>query len=309
MTHGDRPRFAAFLMVSGLFLLGLQDSLVKLVSADISLWQFQFFRSSFNLLWLLVLAKFIWKTARPKVYSLGAVALRSFLLAGAMVLFFGGIPFLTLSEIAAGLYVFPFFLILLSRLVLGERVGPARVFAILLGFSGTLFILKPGTESFSAVALMPIFAAVCYAGTVLTTRKLCRHESPITLAFGVAVVFMTFGIGGIFIFSGNAFAEQATTWPYFFTGWGSIELPILSIIVVCSSLNLAANLSLSKAYQSAESTWLAPFDYSYLIFATFWGFVIWNDLPDGYSVLGMFFIATSGTFIALWERKEKLKTA
>lgn len=305
----DRPRLAAFLMVGGLFLLGLQDSFVKLVSADVSLWQFQFFRSSINLVMLLFLARILWKTARPRVFSFWAVALRSLLLAGAMILFFGGIPFLTLSEIAAGLYVFPFFLILLSRLVLGERVGLERVFAIILGFSGTLFILKPGTESFTPFGLLPICAAVCYAGTILTTRKLCRQESPLTLAFGVAIVFMTFGFVGMVIFSGNAFASQAKSWPYFFTGWSSLEWSVLGIIALCSCLNLTANISLSKAYQSAESTWLAPFDYSYLIFATFWGAVMWNDIPDVYSFLGMFLIAASGIFIAWWERKEKRKIA
>lgn len=305
----DRPRFAALLMVGGLFLLALQDSFVKLASSEISLWQFQLFRAGFNFLLLLLLARLLWGTLRPRLYRLWAVALRSFLLAGTMVFFFGGVPFLSLSEIAAGLYVFPLFLILLSRLVLGERVGLERIFAIIVGFTGTLFILKPGSESFTLVSLMPIFAAICYAGMILTTRKLCRYESPVTLAFGVAVSFLVVGVIGLLIFSWGFFAEEAQTWPYLFTGWSNVELWVVGIIALCSVLNLTANLSLSKAYQSAESTWLAPFDYSYLIFATFWGVVMWDDMPDGYSFLGMFMIAASGTFVAWRERKEKWKWA
>ena len=79
------------------------------------------------------------------------MTLRSLFLVGAMVFFFGGIPFLSLSEIAAGLYVFPLFIALLSVAVLGEKVGPRRVFAILAGFTGTLLILKPGSDAFQWV--------------------------------------------------------------------------------------------------------------------------------------------------------------
>ena len=71
----------------------------------------------------------------------------------------------------------------------------------------------------------------------------------------------------------------AIEWPYLFTGWHEPALWVLAIVVVCSVLNLTANIGLAKAYQSAEASWLAPFDYSYMIFATFWGFVFWGDIP------------------------------
>lgn len=301
-TGEDRPTMAATLMVGSLCLLGFQDSLIKLTSSEVSLWQFQLLRSSCNLFLLMVLARVLWGTTPPWPKRIWTVMLRSLFMVGAMIWFFGGIPFLSLSEIAAGLYVFPLFVTVLSVVVLGEKVGLRRVMAVLAGFTGTLLTLKPGTASFQWVSLMPVVAGLCFAGSVLTTRKLCREESPLTMAFGVAVAFIIVAIAGLAATTIAQPGDLAVRWPYLFTGWHQLELWVAGIIVLASCLNLTANIGLTKAYQSAESSWLAPFDYSYLVFATFWGFVMWNNVPDVFSLAGMALIAGAGCYIGWRER-------
>lgn len=305
----DRPPVAAAAMVCSLALLGFQDSLVKLVSGETSLWQFFMLRALFNLILLVVLARFVWGQARPRPQRPAIVALRTGLHLCAMVLYFGGIPFLSLAEMAAGLYVFPLFVAVLSIFVLGEKVGRRRVIAILAGFTGTLLILKPGTDAFSPAGLMPVGAAFCYACAILTTRRMCREESPVTLAFGLAIGFFTLGSAGLVGFTAVPLDEFAAKWPYFFTGWHDAGLGIIAVFALCSCLNVAAMIGLGKAYQSAESSWLAPFDYSYLIFATFWGFVFWRHLPDAATFVGMALIAGAGMFVAWRERQERLRRA
>ena len=301
----DRPARAALLMVGALALLGLQDSLVKLTSGDVSLWQFQLLRSGCNLGLILVLSRFYQGGFSPYPKHIWAVVLRSLLMVGAMVFFFGGIPFLSLSQIAAGLYVFPIFVAILSALILGEKVGPRRILAILAGFTGTLLILKPGTADFQLVSLMPVVAGLCYAATILTTRKLCRNENPVALAFGVSIAFVIAGTVGIIAATIYSPTDFAVNWPYLFSGWHPLTITVGGIIVACSCLNLTANIGLTRAYQSAESSWLAPFDYSYLVFATFWGLVMWGEIPDILSFAGMFIIAVAGSYVAWRERCEK----
>ncbi len=297
----DRPALAAALMLASLAMLGLQDGFVKLLSADMSLWQFQGLRAGFNLLLLVLLTRLL-RRARPgPPRRLWAIALRSMLLVSAMVMFFGGIPFLTLAEIAAGLYVFPLFVAILSALLPGERVGPRRILAILTGFAGTLLILRPGSSDFQPVSLMPVGAAFCYAAMILTTRRLCRDESPVHMAYGVSFAFLVLGWLGVLLLTGND-SGPAADWPYLFTGWHAPTAWMIGLVMVCSLLNLSANLGLAKAYQSAESSWLAPFDYSYMVFATFWGFVFWGDVPDGPTMLGMAMIAGAGGYVAWRER-------
>jgi drug/metabolite transporter (DMT)-like permease len=299
----DRPALAATLMVGSLAMLALQDGLVKTASDAVSLWQFQFLRALFNLIMLAALSRLLWGVTLPRPKRIWAVALRSALLVGAMLCFFGGVPYLALSEIAAGLYVFPLFIAALSHLVLGEKVGPRRLAAIIAGFSGTLLILKPGGADFSPVSLMPVGAAFCYACTVLTTRRLCRDESPVTLAYGVGIAFLIVGASGLIAFTGAS--ADTVSWPYLQTGWRGLELWVLGAVLACSCLNLTANIGLAKSYQSAESSWLAPFDYSYLIFATFWGYVFFGDLPDILAAIGMAMIAGGGAYVAWRERREK----
>jgi len=302
----DRPALAAMLMVGALALLGLQDSLVKLTSAEVSLWQFQLLRSGCNLGLILALSRFYQGGFSPYPKHFWAVVMRSLLLVGAMVFFFGGIPFLSLSQIAAGLYVFPIFVAILSALILGEKVGPRRIAAILAGFIGTLLILKPGTADFQLVSLMPVVAGLCYAATILTTRKLCRDENPVALAFGVSIAFIVTGTVGIIVTTIFSSADSTINWPYLFSGWHPLTITVGSIIVACSFLNLTANIGLTRAYQSAESSWLAPFDYSYLVFATFWGMVMWGEIPDIHSFIGMSIIAAAGSYVAWRERREKV---
>ena len=299
---GDRPAQAASLVLGAVFLLALQDGLIKLVNPEVSLWQFQALRSTMNIALLFLLSRVIWGTTPPRPKRAWAVVLRSMLQVGAMVLFFGGVPFLTLAEIAAGLYVFPLFASILAAIFLREQLGPRRIVAIAAGLTGTLLILKPGTDSFALVGLMPVGAGLCYAGQILMTRKLCRAESPVTLALGVAITFLTFGLGGLVVFTLVDGGRMATAWPYLFTGWHEPALWVLAIVVVSSVLNLTANIGLAKAYQSAEASWLAPFDYTYMIFATFWGFVFWGDIPDALTFTGMALIATAGAFVTWRER-------
>lgn len=303
-SDGDRPGTAAGLMLVALLVLSLQDSLVRLAGADTTLWQFQLLRSTGNMILLLLLARVIWGTApkRPKLFW--AVALRSFLLLAATMLFFGGVPTLTMAEMAAGLYTFPIFVTILSVLILGERVGLRRAGAVLAGAVGAFLILQPASAGFTWLKLMPVAAGLCYAGVVITTRRYCRGESPVTLAFGVAISYVSAAVLGLVVlevFPAGQAAEESI--PYLARGWVPLGATVLGLAIVCSFLNVGANLCLTMAYQNAESSWLAPFDYCYLVFATLWGLALFGDFPNISMLAGMALIAGSGAFTAWRERQ------
>ncbi|MCH8167397.1 MAG: DMT family transporter [Proteobacteria bacterium] len=302
----DRPGLAAGLMAGALVMLAVQDSIVRYAGADTTLWQFQFIRSCGNLVLLLVLARVIWGTAPKRPKRFWAVALRSLLQLSAMMFFYGGVPRLTLAEMGAGLYTYPIFVTILSVVVLREPVGLRRIGAVLAGALGAFLILQPGSAGFHWVKLMPVGAGFCYAAMVIVTRRYCRQESPVTLAFGVGLAYVAAAVTGMVVlnlFPPGAAAQEVL--PYLARGWLPLTWTLVGLALVCSVLNVIANLGLTMAYQNAESSWLAPVDYCYLIFATLWGLAFFGDFPNASMLAGMGLIAAAGAFTAWRERRLK----
>ncbi|MEM9782643.1 MAG: DMT family transporter [Pseudomonadota bacterium] len=297
----DRPSTAAGVLVVALFVVSIQDAIVKAISDDVSLWQFQAVRSAINLLLLLGLGMVWAGRAMRWPKRLWAVALRSLLLVITMVLFFGAIPFLPLADVAAGAHTFPIFVTLFALVLPGERVGWRRLSAVGVGIIGSLLVLRPGSAEFSTMMLMPLCSAVSFAGFIIVTRRLCREEHPLTLSYGVLAGYALTGGIGVAVLSTMPQPGLAAEWPYLFTAWQPLTLTVLAIIACASVLNISAQLCMTYAYQHAESSWLAPFEFTYLLFAVLLGGFVFGEWPDGPAIAGMLLIAAAGTVIALRE--------
>lgn len=302
----DNTFTALILVLIATFALAFQDSLVKFMSSDTSFWQFQTLRSFGNLSFVVILAMVSGgiNLLLPKDWK--AVSLRSIFLLVCMFFFFAGAPFLTVAQMAAGLYTYPLFISLLAGPILGEKVGIWRYGALALGAIGSSLVLSPWSNEFSTVQLLPIIAGFFYAANILTIRKACKNESPLALAFAAGLGFLIFGLIGITILSlfplSNSIRE---TMPFVAIGWPEITLLIIGFAVLSSILNLTGNICISRAYQTADASWLAPMDYSYLIFAAIWSRVIFNQWPSDQALIGMAMIGLAGG-VTTWREKLKL---
>ena len=158
-------------------------------------------------------------------------------------------------------------------------------------------------EHFIILQLLPIMAGFFFACNIVLIRKYCRKETVISLTLAVGVMFFISACLGIIIFEFLYHSEflrvQA---PFVFIGWPKLTLIILFFSISCSFLNVIGNILLAKAYQTAESSWLAPIDYSYLIFAAIWGKLLFDIWPTYLNIIGISFIAVSGMLIAWRER-------
>ncbi len=301
--RGDRPLAALGLLLTGVFTLALQDSLVKLMSGDTSFWQFQTLRSIGNLGFIVILARISGNLALMMPKNWRPVYLRGTLLTICMFCFFAGAPYLTVPQMAAGLYTYPLFVSLLAGPILGEPVGRWRICALLTGAAGAVCILSPWQDDFSAVQLLPILAGFFYATNILTLRRACRNESPLALAFAVGLIFLASGIAGITLLSSFPFsAEIREMMPFVAIGWPDLTLLVAGFALFASVLNLTGNICLSRAYQTADASWLAPIDFSYLIFAALWGRIIFDQWPSRQALIGMTLIGTAGIITAWRER-------
>ena len=273
------------------------------MSTQTSFWQFQTLRSLGNLGFVLILALLSGGIGLVIPRNWRAVYLRAGLLSICMFFFFSGAPYLTVAQMAAGLYTYPLFVSLLAAPVLGEAVGPWRISALLIGAVGAAFILSPWDAGFSAVQVLPIMAGFFFATNILTIRKACRNESPLALACAAGITFVVIGIlGSTLLTLFPLSTELRAAMPFVAIGWPELTLLVAGFALFASVLNLTGNICLSRAYQTADASWLAPMDFSYLVFAAFWSRMIFDQWPTGQAIIGMALIGTAGVITAWRER-------
>ena len=300
---GDRPVTALLLLLTGVFAIAFQDSLVKLMSVHTSFWQFQVLRSLGNLSFVIILALFSGGIGLLLPRNWRPVYLRAFILLICMFFFFSGAPYLSVAQMAAGLYTYPLFISLLAIPILGEKVGRWRILALLTGGVGAAFVLNPWDADFSLLQVLPVLAGLFYAANILTIRKACRNESPLALAFAAAITFIIAGTIGISLLTLFPLSnELRTSMPFVAIGWPQLTLLVAAFALFASVLNLTANICISRAYQTADASLLAPLDFSYLVFAALWSKIIFDQWPSRAALIGMTLIGTAGIVTAWRER-------
>ncbi|WP_299410656.1 DMT family transporter [uncultured Roseobacter sp.] len=278
-------------ILSTVFAMALTDAFVKFASADMTLWQIYVCRSLLALPVLFLLAKGqVW----PK--AVGWVTLRSFALVAMYLAIYAAIPLLNLAVVAASLYTGPLFIVLLSAIFLREAVTAVQWIAVALGFIGVLFVVRPNGEDFTVLSLIPVIAALLYAVAAVLTRAKCAHEAPASLAISLNLALILFGSMTSLWFWAVPSAHAAS-YPFLFGTWSSFDIRTIGILCIMAVLIVGVSVGLAKAYQSPRPQVIATFDYAYLIFAAFWGFVFFREVPDLWTVAGITLIIAAGILV------------
>ena len=302
---GDRPINAMSLLIFGVIVLALQDSLIKYIAPQTSFWQMQTIRAFGNFSLIVCLAKLAGGLTLVVPENWRPVYLRAIMQVMCMFFFFSGAPFLSLAQMAAGLYTYPLFVSLLAGPLLGEKIGVWRISALVIGAAGALLILNPFAAEFSFIQVLPVVAGFFYACNLIILRRACRTENPLALTFAVAVIFIVCGLLGISILSFFKPADEIIiAMPFVAIGWPELTVMAVAIPLLCSILNLTGNICLARAYQTADSSWLAPLDFSYLLFAAIWGRLLFDNWPTSQALMGMALIAT-GCIVTAWREGRK----
>jgi drug/metabolite transporter (DMT)-like permease len=290
---GGYPRIAVGIatILATVFAMALADAFVKYSSADMTLWQVYVLRSLIVVPVLLFLAR-----GRVRSDGLGWIWMRSLALTLMYLGIYGAIPLLNLSVIAAWLYTGPLFIVALSAVFLREPITARHWIAILSGFAGVLLIVQPAASGFTPLSLIPVTAAFLYAVAAVLTLAKCRQVPALTLALWLNLTLLAFGtLASLLI----AYADIATdiSYPFLFGNWSRMVGRDWQVIAILAVLMTGISIGLAKAYQSPRPQVIATFDYAYLVFATFWGFVFFGEVPDFWTLAGMALIAAAGMIV------------
>lgn len=292
----DRAVLGAVLIVGAVFLMSLQDAVIKLASTGMPLSQIYVLRGVIAVPAFAGIA--IVRGAGPAAWRHALrpwTLLRAVLLTTMYVSLYASVPVLNLSTVAAAFYTGPLFITLLSALLIGEPVGRRRWLAVAIGFAGVLTMLRPGSEGFQPAALLPVLSGLCYALAAITTRSRCQDQPPVSLAIALNLVLLGAGIvASLGIALWQPTPADSAIYPFLLGRWVDVGLAEWGFVGTLAALMLGIGVGLAAAYQVAPPVVVATFDYSYLVFATVWSLTIFAEVPDGLTVAGMALIAGAG---------------
>lgn len=287
-------------IVAAMVLLSLQDTVVKWLGATYPLHQIVLTRSliSVGLVLAVLAATSRLSHLRTNRWSLHLT--RGVLLVVTNSAFFFALIAMPIAEAVALFFVAPLFITILSATLLGERVGPRRLVAVLVGFAGVVIMVRPGSGTFQYIALLPVAAAGMYAIMQILTRRLGTTDSAAAMTFYVHATFIVAAIlMGLVVGDGRFAGGGDPSMEFLLRAWHTptaADTPLFGLVGI---LIASASVLLFQAYRTTEAATIAPFEYVALPFATLWGYLIWGDVPDAIAVLGMALIVGSGVFVIL----------
>ncbi|MGP3699310.1 DMT family transporter [Rhodobacter sp. NSM] len=301
MNSQDRTVAAAGFIMLYAIVIGFTDNYVRVIATEAGLWQFHLTRSVMALAILGVAGLVLRLRLRP--VDGRAVAARSAIHAAAMLIYFGALAFLPVAQVAAGLFTAPIFVLLISRFVYGERIGPFRIVAVLVGFSGVLLVLGPeAMEGASLAAALPVLAGLFYAMGNIATRAWCPQESAATLLGGFFVALGVLGAAGLGLLA--LVPLPVPQGPDGFVTRGFV-VPSQSFwfwTFVQAAGSLFAVGMMIRAYQVATASRVSVFEYITLPASALWGWILWSEQLTPIAASGMALIALAGVTITLGAR-------
>jgi drug/metabolite transporter (DMT)-like permease len=297
-------------LVCAVGLLTISDSIIKLLSPNYALHEIMLLRALFAMIVVVVIVQIeggfvILKTRRPVLHFI-----RGSMLVLANMFFFLGLASLPIAETVALFYSAPLFICLLSQLVLAQKVSLYRWVAIFIGLVGVVVMLRPGTEIFKMVALLPIIAAFAYACMVIITSKLGMQDKAGTMTFYIQFAFIVISsIVGLSVGDGRFYTPDNPTLGFLLRSWSVPAINDFGLIAACGFFVAVGGYLLSQAYRIGQASLMAPFEYSSMPIALLLGYLVWGDWPDNYSMAGSALIIFSGILIVVIEKKGRRKAA
>lgn len=284
-------------MLAAMMVIGCIDNFIALIARDAGLWQFQILRSAMGLP-LVVLASVV-GFGTLWALRLWAVALRSLFVAFAMLFYFGSLAFMPLAQALAGLFTSPIFILLITAFILREPVGPARIFAVIIGFIGILLVLDSDWATLNWTSFLPVVGGLFYAMGAVATRQLCEGESTLSMLSMLLIIqaiigVIALGVLGQFEFTvpegAAGFIQRGWVWPV------TAALPFIFLQAAGSVLGVGLII---RAYQLGSASYVAVYEYSVFISGPFFAWILFGQTVTAVQAGGILLVAAAGILIAM----------
>ena len=268
-------------------ILPFMDTIAKYLSADLSFFQITWARYFFTVALTFPLMFFFFRnnlkvTTEPKLQIF-----RGLLLFGANILFFYSISIISMAKALTLAFIAPLITTALSPIFLNEKVGLRRWSAVIIGFIGTLIVIRPGYIELNLATFAALGTGFFYGIYIIVTRKLHNSDSPL-------LTLLLTGVVGAILASFYV--------PFV---WTPLTLNQWSLLALMGLFACLGHFFLILSLKYADASKLAPFCYFEIVTNVSLGYYFFGDFPDQWIWLGLFIIAFSGIYISLRERYVK----
>jgi len=278
-TLASQPMRAVVCMLIGVSLLALNDGLIKSLTSHYPTGQILFIRGLFALPWIVLLSLRDGGLHRLLIKNVRGQSVRAVCVIASSFLFVSGLVYLPLADAIAAAFTGPLFITAMAPIMLGERVGWRRWVAVIAGFAGVLFMVRPGTEAMQWAILFPLGAALFGGMRDLITRRISRSETSVAVLFVTTSVVMLAGL---------------CTAPF---GWDTLSLSHLWTFAGSGLLVACSHYLMIEAFRLGEAAMVAPFKYSSVLWGVLFGFLLFGDLPDMWTLAGAAIVIAAGLYI------------
>ena len=273
------PVRGIMLMIGAVASFTVLDSTAKFLSKDLPVMEIIWARYLFSL----VIFPFVFPCASIReafrTTRLWIQIGRAMLLVTSTGAIFFAVRYLPLAETYAISFMAPFLVALFAVLIVGEKVSGKRWLAIALGFGGAVIVIRPGSDVFDWAVIFPLTMAVCWALYQVVTRLISATEPALT------TLFFTMMVGAV-VMSGVV--------PFY---WVMPSQQEWLLMVFMGGVGLFGQLLLIKAYGVADSSLLAPFAYTQIVWATLIGLFVFGDSPNVSTIIGVTVIISGGFLV------------
>ncbi|MEW9918646.1 DMT family transporter [Marimonas sp. MJW-29] len=304
-------RWGIACMIVGMFLISLNDMLIKSMSGAYPLHQLVFLRSVIGIFFAVGILHVeggwgLLNTGRWRLHIL-----RGVLIVFANSAIYAAIVAMPLATANALYFVAPLFVTLLSVPMLGEHVGVRRFAAIGVGFGGVLLMMLPqlsgGSGSHGWVAVLPVLAAAGYAMMSVLTRKLGATSRASALAIHIQLAFIIISAIMYVAVGDGRFVDDTTndSLRFLLRPWVWPAREDYAAIIGLGVLSGVVGYLMSQAYRLSRASVVAPFEYILLIFALFWGWTVFGEWPEPVVFAGAAIVIGSGMYVFFREGQER----
>ena len=281
-----KSQIAVLYMVGSVICFSTMDILVKYLD-NFPVAQLLFMRFFFGLIPIFFIIPrekifTFYKTKRPILHAFRAVSG-----AIAIVALFIALRNLPLADVISLTFAGPIFVTIFSIIFLSEKVGAKRWSAVFIGFVGMLFIIQPAFAEMNLYYIFPIIFCIGFSFVAISIRSLSKTEPNYLIAFYFTILVLFLSL---------------LTFPM---GWEMPSRFELFLFIILGLAGGIANLLLTQSYRLADASLVSPIKYLSLLFALFFGYYIWNEIPKPMMLFGAFLVVMSSLII--FRRETKLK--